>query len=182
MTLDSDNVRVAVSGAVYVAPIGSPAPSYSDDALDAAYTDLGYVSSDGITETLDRSTTQIRSWQNASLVREVISEGTYSVSMTFIETNEEVLALYYGSAVTAGGEVSIDPRTSGGRQSFVIDVLDGSSIERVHIPTGEVTSIGERTLASGEAIGYEVTITAYADETETVANKFFSDFGSTEPA
>lgn len=182
MALDSDNVRVAVSGAVYVAPVGTTAPEYSDDALDSAFKDLGYVSSDGVTESVDRSTTQIRSWQDSSLVREVTSEGTYSVSMTFIETNEDVLALYYGSAVSASGEVTIDPRESGGRQAFVIDVIDRNSIERIYIPTGEVTSIGERTLASGEAIGYEVTITAYADATQTVATKFFSDFGSTEPA
>ncbi len=179
MALDSDNVRVAVTGAVYVAPTGTTGPSFADDALDAGFVDLGYVSSDGITETIDRSTTQIRSWQDSSLVREVISEGTYSVSMTFIETNEEVLSLYYGTSLT-NGEVSIDPRTSGGRQSFVIDVIDGSAIERTYISAGEVTSIGERTLASGEAIGYEVTVTAYADTDSTVATKFYSEFGATE--
>ena len=99
MALDSDNVRVAVSGAVYVAPTGTTAPTTSGSTLDAAFVDLGYVSSDGVTENIDRSTTQIRAWQNGSLVREVTQEGTYSVSMTFIETNEAVLELYYGTAM-----------------------------------------------------------------------------------
>jgi len=180
MALDSDNVRVAVTGAVYVAPTGTALPSYADEALDAAFTDLGYVSADGIVETIDRSTEQIRSWQDGSLVREITSEGTYSVELTFIETNEDVVELYYGASLSSGS-MDIDPRSSGGRQSFVIDVIDGTSIERTRIPSGEITSVGERTLASGEAIGYTVTITAYADASEIVATKQFTDFGSTEP-
>jgi len=141
---------------------------------------LGYVSADGIVETIDRSTEQIRSWQDGSLVREITSEGTYSVELTFIETNQDVVELYYG-ATLASGSLDIDPRSSGGRQSFVIDVIDGTSIERTYISSGEITSVGERTLASGEAIGYTVTITAYADASEVVATKLFTDFGSTEP-
>lgn len=180
MALDSDNVRVAVTGAVYVAPTGTASPNYSDDALDAGFTDLGYVSSDGISESFDKSTTQIRSWQDGSLVREIVSEGTYSVTMTFIETNQDVVELYFGGSL-ASGSISIDPRATGGRQSFVIDVIDGTNIERTYIAAGEITSVGERTLASGEAIGYEVTITAYADATEVVATKLFSAFGSVEP-
>jgi hypothetical protein len=177
MALDSDNVRVAVTGAVYVAPAGTAAPTASDSTLNAAFKDLGYVHSDGISESIDKSTNQIRSWQDGSLVREIVSDGTYSVSFTLIETKEEVLELYYGVSV-AGGEVDIDPRKTGGRKSFVIDVIDGDSVERTYIPAGEVTSVGERTLASGEAIGYEVTITAYADQTSDVAIKWFSDLES----
>ena len=177
MALDSDNVRVAVSGAVYVAPTGTTAPTTSSSALDAAFVDLGYVSADGITENIDRTTNQIRAWQNGSLVREVTSEGTYSVDMTFIETNEAVLELYYGTA-NSSGEFNIDPTSTGGRQSFVIDVVDGSSVERIYIPAGEITSVGTRTLASGEAVGYQVTITAYADTGSTSFTKWFSSLES----
>ena len=177
MALDSDNVRVAVTGAVYVAAAGTSAPTASDSTLNVAFKDLGYVHSDGISESIDKSTNQIRSWQDGSLVREIVSDGTYSVSFTLIETKQEVLELYYGVDVI-DGEVDIDPRKTGGRKSFVIDVIDGDSVERTYIPTGEVTSVGERTLASGEAIGYEVTITAYADESSDVAIKWFSDLES----
>lgn len=173
MALDSDNVRVAVTGAVYVAPTGTTGPTTSSSALDAGFVDLGYVSADGITENIDRTTNQIRAWQNGSLVREVTSEGTYSVDMTFIETNEAVLELYYGTA-NSSGEFNIDPTSTGGRQSFVIDVVDGSSVERIYIPAGEITSVGTRTLASGEAVGYQVTITAYADTGSTSFTKWFS--------
>ena len=173
MALDSDLVRVAVSGAVYVAPTGTTAPTGTGIALDAAFVDLGYVSADGIAENIDRTTNQIRAWQNGSLVREVTSEGTYSVELTFIETSETVLELYYGSTIT-DGELNGDPTATGGRKSFVVDVVDGAIIERIYIPAGEVTSVGTRTLASGEAVGYQVTITAYADTDSTTFKKWFS--------
>lgn len=172
MALDSDNVRVAVTGAVYVGPTSAAAPTGSASAL-TGFTDLGYVSADGITETIDKTTNQIRAWQNGSLVREVVSEGTYSVQLTFIETNQDVLELYFGSTIT-GGELDGDPTQSGGRKSFVVDVVDGSIVERTYIPAGEVTAVGERVLASGEAIGYNVTITAYADTSNVTFKKWFS--------
>jgi hypothetical protein len=173
MALDSDNVRVAVTGAVYVGPTSTAAPTSSSSALAAGFEDLGYVSADGITETIDKTTSQIRAWQNGSLVREVVSEGTYSVTMTFIETKEEVLALYFGASIV-DGELDGDPTKSGGRKSFVIDVVDGSVVERTYIPAGEVTAVGERVLASGEAIGYNVTVTAYADTSNVTFKKWFS--------
>lgn len=173
MALDSDNVRVAVTGAVYVAPTGTAAPTATDSALNIAFVDLGYVSADGIEETIDRSTNQIRAWQNGSLVREVTSEATFSVTLTLIETKEETLELYFG-ATNVSGKFEIDPASSGGRKSFVYDVVDGTNIERTYIPAGEVTAVGSRMLASGEAIGYNVTITAYADAGSTTVTKWIS--------
>jgi hypothetical protein len=172
MALDSDNVRVAVTGAVYVGATSAAAPTGSASTL-TGFTDLGYVSADGITETIDKTTSQIRAWQNGALVREVVSEGTYSVAMTFIETNQDVLELYFGTTIT-DGELNGDPTLSGGRKSFVIDVVDGAIVERTYIPAGEITAVGERTLASGEAIGYAVTVTAYADASNVTFKKWFS--------
>lgn len=169
--LDSNNVRVAVTGAVYVGPTTAAAPTTSGSAL-TGFTDLGWISADGITETIDKTTNQIRAWQGGALVREVISEGTYSVSLTFIETNQEVLELYFGSSIVDGVLVG-DPTQSGGRKSFVMDIVDGSVVERTYIPAGEITSVGERTLASGDAVGYTVTVTAYADAGVTF-KKWFS--------
>lgn len=176
MALDSDNVRVAVTGAVYVGPTTAAAPTGSSSTL-TGFNDLGYVSADGITENIDRTTNQIRAWQHGSLVREVTSEGTYSVTLTFIETKQDVLELYFGSAITAG-QLDGNPTKTGGRKSYVMDIVDGPLVERTYIPAGEITAIGERTLASGEAVGYNVTITAYADTDNVTFKKWFSQLES----
>jgi|TARA_R110000796_G_scaffold130721_1_gene246389 hypothetical protein len=176
MALDSDAVRVAVSGSVYVGPVGTAPPTDSGSVLEAGFKDLGYLSSDGISEDFGRETTTVKGWQNGATLREITSGGTYSVSMTFLETNLDVLELYFGATIT-DGVLDGNPASTGGRKSFVFDVLDGpDNIERTYIPSGEVTSVGERVLVSGEAVGYSVVLTAYADANDVTYKKFFSSF------
>jgi len=162
MAVITGNTRVAVTGEVYVAPTGTAAPTTAVVALNAAFKGLGGLSEDGITEERDRSTEDIRIWQNAAIARTVITESAIRFVFTMVETKKDTVELYYGSAVTdATGLITINPANTGGRKSFVIDVIDGALVERTYIAEGEITEVGEKTYASGEAIGYEVTLTAY---------------------
>ena len=179
MSLDASNVRVAVTGAVYVGPTGTTAPTDAVTALDAALVDLGYVHEDGVTETRERSTEKIKAWQNAATVREVVTESGMTYTFRLIETKKETVELFYGAEVDANGAVRINPSKTGGRQAFAIDVLDDGQEIRVFIPEGEVSSVGEQQYANGTPIGYEVTITCYPDENGDVAVKFYSALDTT---
>lgn len=161
MSLDSGNVRVAVTGAVYVAATGTAAPTTEDSTLDAAFGDLGYVSEDGITESRDRTSTNIKAWQNGDTVRTVVTEATYTLAFTMIETKAGTVELFYGNAPVAG-KVVVVPTKTGGRKAFVVDVIDGDEALRIYIAEGEVTETGDLVYANGEAIGYPVTITGYS--------------------
>lgn len=169
--LDSTNVRVAVTGAAYVAAITATAPTNATSALGSDFKDLGYLSDAGITETRDRSTNQIRSWQNSALVREPVTESSISFNFTLIETKKETLENYYGTTVGDDGSIKIDPGKTGGRKSFVFDVIDGTKIIRVYVPNGEITSVGDITYVNGDPIGYELTVVGYAT---TVGNEVYS--------
>jgi len=161
MALDSSNVRVAVTGAVMVGPTTAPAPTDADTPP-TGFDDLGYVSEDGVTETRERSSEQIRAWQHADVLREVVTEASVTYTFRMVETKAETISLYYGSDVDPlDGSVAIVPARTGGRKSFIIDVIDGTDFIRTYIPNGEVTEVGDQVYASGEAVGYEVTITAY---------------------
>lgn len=177
--MDSSKVNVAITGMVAYAPVGTPAPTSASDDLDAAFVDVGYISEDGVTEARERSTENIIAWQNADVVRTVTTEANITVSFTMIETNPNSLELYYGSPVAVDGSVEIVPSQSGGRRSFVVDYADGDKLVRMYIPEGELTETGEQTLASGEAVGYEVTITGYPSTDGYSAKKWFSDLDTT---
>lgn len=164
MATDSSNVRVAVTGEVSVAPTATAAPTAVDSALNVAFVGLGYVGEDGITESRERSTTDIKAWQNADTVRTVVTDANLSYTFKLIETTEASLELFYGSAV-ASEKLVVTPATTGGRKSFVIDVEDGTDLLRIYIPEGEVAEVGDVVYASGEAIGYEVTVRAYPNAT-----------------
>ena len=161
MALDSSNVRVAVTGAVYVGPTSATPPTDADSPL-TGFDDLGYVHEDGITEARERSTEQLRAWQNADVLREVITEASIAYTFRLVETKKEVVELYYGTTVDpSDGSVRIVPSKTGGRRSMVIDIVDGTEFIRIYLPAAEVTEVGETVYAGGEAIGYEVTVTGY---------------------
>lgn len=163
MALDSSNVRVAITGAIYVAPTSTTAPTDASTALDAGFIDLGYVSEDGVTKATDRSTNDIIAWQNAAKVRTVVTDSGVSFQFVLIETTVAGVGLYTGATVDpTTGKVSVDPGATGGRKSFVFDVIDGTKVRRIYVAEGEVSEIGDQVFTSGDAIGYDITINGYA--------------------
>ena len=172
MALSATKVNVGTTGAIYVGPTSSTAPASAVATL-TGFTDLGYVSADGVTETRDRSTNQIRAWQNSDLVREVVTEATATFQAVLLETSAATLAAYYGGTVT-DGVIEINPAATGGRKSFVIDLIDGADAIRTYIPSGEIISVGDQVYQNGEPVGYDITITAYASAAGYSFKKFYS--------
>lgn len=169
----AENVVVGITGSVYVGPTSATAPTSSTATL-TGFTDLGYVSADGVTFTTDKSTNQIRAWQNADLVREVVTEGTVTYSFTLLETTTDAIEAYFGSTMV-DGKIELNPVNTGGRKSFVIDVIDGAKAIRHYVPSGEILSVEAQQIQNGEAVGYGMTITAYASAGR-VADVFYSEF------
>lgn len=169
----AENVVVGITGSVYVGPTTATAPTSSTATL-TGFTDLGYVSTDGVTFTTDKTTNQIRAWQNADLVREVITEGTVTYMFTLMETTQDAIEAYFGGTMT-GGKIEINPANTGGRKSFVIDVIDGAKNIRHYIPSGEILSVEAQQIINGDAVAYGMTVTAYATGGR-VADVFFSEF------
>lgn len=173
MALSADNVVVGITGKVYVGATSATAPTSSVSTL-TGFTELGYVSADGVEFATDKTTNQIRAWQNADLVREVVTEATVTYSFSLLETNEAVIEAYFGSAMV-DGKVELTPNSTGGRQSFVVDIVDGAKAIRHYIPSGEILSVEAQTIQNGEAVAYGITVTAYASGDRTV-DVFFSEF------
>jgi hypothetical protein len=176
MALDSTKVRAAVSGAVSVGLTSAAAPTASGSAL-TGFADLGYISDAGVTETRERSTNEIRAWQGGALMRLLVTSGNLSYKFIMLETKLETVKLFYGTTVTQTapeGTFLINPTSTGGRQSFIVDVVDGAELIRTYIPQGELGEVGDRVYVNSEAIGYEVTIAAYPDVTLGASAKVFA--------
>lgn len=181
MAVDTSNVRSAVTGALSVAATSASAPTSPTSTL-TGFTDLGGISDEGVTEARERGTEQIRLWQNGAIAREVVTESSFTLSCTLVETKQEVIELFFGSTVTPAtgyGSIVIDPAATGGRKSFVLDIVDGAELVRTYIAEGEITEVGEVTAATGGALSYPITITGYYNATlGGSAKKFYSAFGT----
>ena len=167
MATDSTKVAVAVTGSVYRAPLATSAPTSQASALNVAFVDLGYIGEGGVTQTIPASgdATPIKVWQNGATVRTVRSASDDPATFTFValETNKTVVESWAGATVTqtaTEGAYTLNTTSTRTHYAWVVDVVDGAELERVYIPDGVVSEVGDRVYANGEPIGYEMTISA----------------------
>ena len=169
-TNQTKNVAVAkgvAGGYYYAAPVGSTLPTDYESELDAAFKLLGYISEDGITESTDEDTTDVND-MNGDMVLSEQATHTKTFGNTMIETKAGVLKEYFGDDCVTDekGMITVVEKSGMRRNhSYVYDLaLQNGRRERIVVPNGKVTEVGEITYASGEALGYETTTTAFPDE------------------
>jgi hypothetical protein len=175
MALVSDNVRVGVTGVVYVAPLGSTLPTSVSTTPAAAFVDVGYISDGGITQSISSDSTDIVAWQNATTVRTLQTSHTVTYQMEFLEVNWVTLDTYFGNFSAGVSHLTADQTL---RKSWIIHVDDGTDDIRIVVPSGQITERGDTVFVSGEAIKLPITITAYPDNTGVKAYWYTSEAGS----
>lgn len=169
--MEQKNVSAAkpkTGGAIHVAPFGTALPGTVDEALNAAFKNLGYASEDGVTNTNSPGSDKVKAW-GGDTVLNYQSEKDDEFGLTLIEgMNVDVLKTVYGSknvtgtlgtgiTVAAGND---DPEML----SWVVDmILKGGVLKRIVIPCATITEIGEITYVDDDAIGYELTLGALPD-------------------
>jgi len=177
MALNASNIRAAVSGAVMTAPRGTTAPTDATSAWPAGWLDAGYVSDDGVEEEPNEDTQEIKAWQNAAVVRRVISKSEIRWKFTMIETKKTTLALYHRGNTPAGAlPYRLDVKAAGPDPRMLgLDILDGVLHYRIIVPLAELSDRSAIKYASDEEIGYEVTLSGYPDANALVAIKYSDD-------
>lgn len=160
MTTTAENVVVGQSGAIYGADLGSTLPTSASGAPGGDFTELGFITEGGVTESQPESTTKIKAWQGGTVVRVVRTEHELTYKFAMLETNEDTLAAFYGNYDGGTVEVNAAPAP---HKSYVIDVLDGDQLIRICIPDGQVTARSDVQYVNGAAAMYEVTVTCYED-------------------
>lgn len=164
-------------GAVYTAPLATAVPVDATTALVAAYTDLGYVSEDGLVNTIETDSESIKAWGGDTvLVVQTSREETFQ--FTFIETNANVLKEVYGEAnVTVEKGLTVVKHSSATRtqRRYIFEVvLTGNRVKRIVVPNAQISEVGDVTYVDGEAIGYEVTLAALPDSTGVTAIEYIA--------
>jgi hypothetical protein len=176
MALVANNVRVGVTGAVFRAPAGTALPTTATGALDTGFWDVGYISSDGVTLSTSTDTNDIQAWQNGDITRTVQTSHSFTVQFTMLETNETTLGLYFNAFTHGAGAASGVAQVKGVqgyRGEFVINMTDGTQTMRLVLPDAQVTDRGDITIVNGDAIQYQVTLTAYPDGSGNKAYLYF---------
>jgi len=163
------SAKPKVGGSIYSAPIGTALPTDATTALNTAFKCLGYVSDDGVQNSDERKTTDIKSW-GGDIVNSVQTEKTDTFKYTLIEAlNVDVLKEIYGdSNVTGDLDTGITVKSNStelDEHVIVIEmVLRNDVLKRIVLPSAKVTDVGEIKYKDGDNVGYETTVTCFPDD------------------
>lgn len=173
MANTAGNVRVAVSGKVWVGATSATPPTGTADTLTGgSWTDLGYVDEAGVVLAFpgEGDKTVLRAWQNGDAVRTLRtpSEDVPTFTINFIESTLAVVKTVLGVSVTQTGTEGSFEYKVGDRDavSIVVDVIDGDDLMRLYVPQAKVTEVADVELVSTDMIRFGGTFAADLDSSK----------------
>lgn len=167
---DADKTVIAQDGNIYVAPFGTALPETPTETLNAAFTELGYVTDDGVTFSAEPTTEDINAWQSATPIRRLVTARALSAAWQGQEWSKDSFALAFGGGAWTEPEAGVyryDPpadRDALADFSLVLDWADGDRNYRLVILRGNVTDAVETNLIRTGTANLNVTFSALAPD------------------
>lgn len=166
MPVDPNEIVVAGNGRIFVAPVGTAAPTDTATAWPAGWVDLGYATEDGVTISKGRDVTEVRVWQSRLAVRRFVTSETLDVSFSLVQWNADTIPLAFGGGdvVTAGGVSTYTPPESGAldERAVGIEWVDGDRVHRLVLERSMVSDAVETNLNATSPAELPITMSALA--------------------
>lgn len=176
--------QTASVGAVYTATIGSTAPTDARTALAAAFTSGGYITEDGISLNISKSTTTLKDWSMGT-VRKALTDFDGTLSFSFLQVDEFAAKEMFGASnvtVTAANtthgqiikmSIGTDMPTA---KAWAINMKDGDRRVRIYVPNGQITEFpSDITFVPNAANAWPVTLSCFDDGTGHSIYVFYDD-------
>ena len=168
----SNNVNLGIglaTGMFYTAPAGTALPSSPMDTLAADWTEVGAVTSDGITWSTGKDSEPLRNWAK-EVERLVSSDEGGTVQAPLMYTTAETLKLIFGAsnvtevAATATNgnitSVTVAPGVSASPAAYLFLMKDGDDMIMLGTSKGIVRDVDDVAFSPTEAIVWTATIEA----------------------
>lgn len=171
------------AGAISIASLPATLPTDATTAL-SGYTNLGYISEDGLTNANERTSEDIKAW-GGDIVMNIQSEKTDTFSTVLIEAlNVDVLKTYFGETNVSGtlsSGITITVNSDELKeQAWVVDmIMRNGALKRIVIPRGKVTSTEEIQYVDNAVTGYGITVTAFPDSSGNTHYEYIKAASST---
>ena len=162
---------VQAAGGITIGPVATDPekfPTTADGDLDPTlgHKPAGYISEDGVTKTVDRSTEKIKDW-NGDTVLITQSDHSAILQTTFMESaNADVLKLVAGegnvTTLSDGTIQVIDNADELPHSSIAFTIKGGNGARiRVFAPDVQVTEVGEVNYVRSDIIKYQATLECF---------------------
>lgn len=185
MANDAQNVsfgKPKSTGAVFVAPAGTTLPTDATSSLDAAFKALGYISDDGLVNSVKTDVETVNAWGGDKvLVGQTTFGETFTVNL--LETNADALAVYYGddNVDVSGDDITVHQNSEELPEVVVVFelVLTGGRIKRIVVPHAKIADrSGDITYTDGDAIAYPAVFEALPDSSGDSHVEYIAVVGS----
>lgn len=156
--------KFKVGGYAYWAPAGTTLPTDSATALPAEYKLLGYLSEDGLTNTTDTDTAEIKD-ANGTTVMKIITSYAESYQFALLEVlRAEAAKLRYNSDAVTGNDKSMTIKHQmPSDEDFVLVfeiAMSGDVKDRLVIGNATRAEFGDRQVHAGDPQVYDITVSA----------------------
>ena len=137
------SVLIPGTGSLYVAPVGTGLPVDIDEALNAAFDDMGFIHEQGATFSDGKTPgNAIFSWQRRAPVRRTVGNAEPYLELMLREWNEDTLAVAFGGgavSTTTNGFIYVPPTTGETvTREIVLVMTDGTVNYRLTAGAAEV--------------------------------------------
>ena len=149
---NADDLVVAGTGQVYVAPVGTALPTTPGATLNAAFVGLGYHTEDGVSISVEPTVEDYMAWQSKQPVRREFTAQDITITFALMQWDEDTVPLAFGGGVissVSGGYRYDFPADDDAldERSIVVDCVDGDELHRFVFQRGSVTDAVESTFA-----------------------------------
>ena len=157
------------AGGIYWAPPGTTLPTDASTALAAAFKTVGYIGEDGVTNSKDRETVEIKEWGGETVMSEVVSQSETYQYKALEYLNVDVLKAVFGAenVTESNGAITVIVKAGTyGKGVWCIDTaLNGGRLQRIVIPDGAITELGDIVYVANDATSFDITIAYNFDPT-----------------
>lgn len=166
MSADAEETVIAANGKVWLADTTDVMPTDSDTALDGAWVDLGFVSTEGVALEVGADQTALEAWNNGGYpVRRFVTARSAKLSFSLEQLNAVNLPFAFGGGTVTGG--------GGTNEVQVVGLTGFSGTDSFHITTqAPVTPAAESAVITRgtnfTAAGIKAAIEGIAGFTGTV--------------
>lgn len=155
-------VRPKAEGAAYSAGSSATLPTSASAAI-TSFSSLGWLSEDGISLNINKSTQDIKGF-GGDIALTIQTEHSVEIKFKPLEFNDLVKKEMFDQAnVDASGNVTINSDELEIRK-WVFDMRGrNNQLIRICIPCAKVTEIGELPFKTGEPVASEITLDCFPD-------------------
>lgn len=181
MGQDASEIRVASSGSINVAPVGTTLPTTPTASLNSAFVELGFTTEDGVTFTDTPTIEEIRAWQSADPVRRLVTQRVLTVAFSLEQVNQENFLVAFGGGTwtqpSAGIYKFTPPAPSDplAELAMVIRAQDGDENDQYTVYRGNITEAIESQLTRSAAQLLPITFSALTPVAGGAAWNFQTD-------